>query len=167
MEIETWLGDLTVLDVDAVVNAANAQLVPGGGVDGALNRAAGPELARAMAALGGCRPGDAKATPGFALPARWVIHTVGPVWQGGSHGEPEVLASCYRRSLEVAVELRARSVGFPAISTGVYGYPPDAAAQVAVRAIRSFTGPIERVVLVAFNESGHAALQAALAAPAP
>ena len=164
MEIETWLGDLTVLDVDAVVNAANAQLVPGGGVDGALNRAAGPELAEAMAALGGCRPGDAKATPGFALRARWVIHTVGPVWQGGNRGEPDVLASCYRRSLEVAVELGARSVGFPAISTGVYGYPPDAAAQVAVSAVRRFTGPIERVVLVAFNPSGLAALQAAVAA---
>jgi len=164
VDIEVWLGDLTVLDVDAVVNAANAQLIPGGGVDGALNRAAGPQLAQAMAALGGCQPGDAKATPGFALPARWVIHTVGPVWRGGNRGEPEVLASCYRRSLEVAVDLGAHSIGFPAISTGVYGYPPDAAADVAVRAIRSCTGPVERVVLVAFSPPGLAALRAALTA---
>ncbi len=161
MLLEVVTADLTTLAVDAVVNAANAQLIPGGGVDGALNRAAGPELAAAMRALGGCAPGDAKATPGFALPARWVIHTVGPVWDGGGRGEADVLASCYRRSLEVAAELGAATVAFPAISTGVYGYPLDAAADVAVRAVRAYDGPVERVLLVAFNAAGRAALDTA------
>jgi O-acetyl-ADP-ribose deacetylase (regulator of RNase III) len=151
MQIEAMRADITALTVDAVVNAANAALIPGGGVDGAINAAAGPELAAAMGTHGGCPTGDAKATPGFRLPARWVIHTVGPVWRGGEGGESELLTSCYRRSLEVAVELGARSVAFPAISTGVYGYPADEAAEIAVTTVRAFEGPLERVVLCAFD----------------
>ena len=124
-----WRGDITVLDVDAVVNAANTSLRRGGGVCGAIFRAAGPELDRACAEIGSCATGDAVATPGFDLPARWVIHAVGPVWRGGAAGEPAQLASCYRRVLEVADELGARSVAIPAISTGIYGYPAEPAAR--------------------------------------
>jgi len=150
------LGDITAEQVDAVVNAANARLAGGGGVDGAIHRAAGAgELRAACAALGGCPPGDAKATSGFRLPARWIIHTVGPVWSGGGRGEPDVLASCYRRSLEVADELGARSVAFPAISTGVYGYPADQAAEIAVRTVTGADTAVELVRLVAFDRSTH------------
>ncbi|MGH9094412.1 MAG: O-acetyl-ADP-ribose deacetylase, partial [Acidimicrobiales bacterium] len=137
MRIEAVQADITTLEVDAIVNAANSALAGGGGVDGAIHRAAGAdELSRACAALGGCQTGDAKATPGFALPARWIIHTVGPVWRGGGQGEADLLASCYRRSLAVAGDLGARQVAFPAISTGVYGYPPEEAAAVAVGAVQ-------------------------------
>ncbi len=152
MRLEAALGDITGEAVDAIVNAANQSLLGGGGVDGAIHRAAGPELLEACRALGGCPTGDAKATPGFRLPARWVIHAVGPVWRGGSSGEAELLASCYRRSLEVADELGARSVAFPAISTGVYGYPPEEAATIAVDTIRSTTTSVELVRLVAFDQ---------------
>ena len=151
MRLEAVKGDITAEEVDAIVNAANASLLGGGGVDGAIHRAAGPELLDACRPLGGCRTGDAKATPGFRLPARWVIHTVGPVWRGGTAGEPELLASCYRRSLEVAEEIGARSVAFPAISTGVYGYPAEEAATVAVGTIRATATSVELVRLVAFD----------------
>ncbi len=155
MRVEGVLGDITAEEVDAIVNAANSSLLGGGGVDGAIHRAAGPDLVAACRLLGGCRTGDAKATPGFRLAARWVIHTVGPVWRGGTEGEPELLASCYRRSLDVADEVGARSVAFPAISTGVYGYPPAAAATIAVGTLRSAaaTSHVELVRLVAFNQA--------------
>ncbi len=151
MRLEAVLGEVTREDVDAVVNAANTSLLGGGGVDGAIHRAAGRELLEACRPLGGCPTGDAKATPGFRLPARWVIHTVGPVWRGGWAGEAELLASCYRRSLEVADEVGARSVAFPAISTGIYGYPAEEAAAVAVDTIRSTPTSVELVRLVAFD----------------
>ncbi len=152
--IEAVHGDITVQDTDAVVNAANHRLAGGGGVDGAIHRAAGAaQLHAACAALGGCEPGEAKSTPGFALAARWIIHTVGPVWSGGTRGEAEVLASCYRRSLEIADDLGARSVAFPAISTGVYGYPPDLAAQVALSSVRATDTAVELVCLVAFDRA--------------
>src|SRR3954449_4451654 len=151
--IEVVRGDITRETVDAVVNAANEALAGGGGVDGAIHRAAGLRaLQEACAALGGCATGDAKATPGFDLPARWIIHTVGPVWRGGGNGEAELLASCYRRSLAVADELSARSVAFPAISTGVYGYPRAEAAEIAVTTLRSTPTQVELTRLVAFDE---------------
>ena len=165
--IEAVRGDITTQQVDAVVNAANADLAGGGGVDGAIHRAAGADqLHAACAELGRCKPGEAKATPGFALPARWIIHTVGPVWRGGGFGEELRLTSCYQRSLEVADELGARSVAFPAISTGVYGYPRDQAAQVAVRTLLSTPSQVELVRLVAFDDETLALYQAELAAAA-
>jgi O-acetyl-ADP-ribose deacetylase (regulator of RNase III) len=136
--IEFVVGDLTRQEVDAIVNAANNSLLGGGGVDGAIHRAGGPEILAECRLLGGCETGDAKATTAGRLPARWVVHTVGPVWQGGSAGEEELLASAHRRSLEVARDLGARTVAFPAISCGVYGYPPELAAPVALGAVRPF-----------------------------
>jgi O-acetyl-ADP-ribose deacetylase (regulator of RNase III) len=152
VRIEAVQGDITRQRVDAIVNAANSSLLGGGGVDGAIHRAAGPELLEACRPLGGCPAGEARATGGFALPARWVIHTVGPVWRGGGDGEPALLASCYRASLEVASGLGARSVAFPAISTGAYGYPPEAAARVAVETLRAAAIDVELVRLVAFDQ---------------
>jgi len=152
MRVDAVPGDITTLDVDAVVNAANQSLLGGGGVDGAIHRRAGRDLVEACRHLGGCATGDAKATPGFALPARWVIQTVGPVWRGGDAGEPELLASCYRRCLQVADELGARSIAFPAISTGVYGYPPAEAAEVAVGTVTTTKAAVDHVTFVAFDE---------------
>lgn len=148
-------GDITRLSVDAVVNAANASLLGGGGVDGAIHRAAGPGLLEETKRLGGCPPGEVRVTGGHRLPARWVIHAVGPVWRGGDHREAETLASCYRNALEAARELRAGSVAFPAISTGVYGYPLTAATAIAVREVRSFLARHDvpaQVVFVCFDD---------------
>ena len=153
-EPRALLGDITTLEVDAIVNAANNALRQGAGVCGAIFAAAGAsELRAACDAVGRCETGDAVATPGFRLPAQWVIHTVGPVWQGGDHDEPQLLASCYRRCLEVAASLAASSVAFPAISTGVFGFPADRAAEIAVETVRANHAPIDDVVLVAFDRS--------------
>jgi len=133
--IEIIEGDIAALGVDAIVNAANRTLLGGGGVDGAIHRAAGPELRAACAALGGCVTGEAKITPGFKLPARYVIHTVGPVWGGGGSGEDRLLAMCYRNSLQLALAHELASIAFPAISTGAYGFPPDRAARIAVATV--------------------------------
>jgi O-acetyl-ADP-ribose deacetylase (regulator of RNase III) len=162
--IEVVLGDITAQDVDAIVNAANRSLRGGGGVDGAIHRAAGPRLAKAGAAIAPCEPGNAMATPAFDLdpPVRHIIHTVGPVWKGGSHGEAETLAACYRRSLEVADEIGARSVAFPAIATGVYGFPSGPAAVIAVRTIKSAATTVDRVRLVAFDQEIRELLEAVL-----
>ena len=151
MDIDVVLGDIVTLEVDTIVNAANSRLLGGGGVDGAIHRAAGPELLAECRLLGGCDVGDAKATRGYRLQARWVIHTVGPVWRGGGSGEAKLLASCYRRSLEVAAGLGARSVAFPAISTGIYGYPVQEAARVALDTLRRADTDVDRVLLVAFD----------------
>jgi O-acetyl-ADP-ribose deacetylase (regulator of RNase III) len=146
--IEFVVGDLTEQRVDAIVNAANASLLGGGGVDGAIHRAGGPEIVAECRLLGGCDTGDAKATTAGRLPARWVIHAVGPVWQGGEAGEAELLASAHRRSLEVARGLGARTVAFPAISCGIYGYPPELAAPVAIEAVRPLDADFESVRFV-------------------
>jgi len=166
MRVEAVRGDITAEDTDAIVNAANEALAGGGGVDGAIHRAAGHEqLQAACRALGGCPTGDARATPGFALPARWIIHTVGPRWHGGARGEAALLASCYRRCLEVADELGARSIAFPAISTGIYGYPPDEAAQIAVTTLRTTPTNVELARLVAFDDATLARYERLLACP--
>src|SRR6266568_1676762 len=146
-------GDITKLRVDAIVNAANTSLLGGGGVDGAIHRAAGPELVAECRKLGGCATGDAKATPGFHLPAKWVFHAVGPVWQGGGHGEDELLENCYRRCLELASQHQARSIAFPAISTGVYHFPPKRAAHIAIDTVKELVGGsgVEVVRFVCFN----------------
>jgi O-acetyl-ADP-ribose deacetylase (regulator of RNase III) len=155
VRIEAARGDITRERVDAIVNAANTSLLGGGGVDGAIHRAAGPELVEACRPLGGCPTGEARATPAYRLQAKWVIHAVGPVWHDGSLGERGLLASCYRRSLAVADELGASSVAFPAISTGAYQFPRDLAARIAVETLRSSPTRVELVRLVAFDQETH------------
>ena len=163
--IELLRADITRLTVDAIVNAANPSLLGGGGVDGAIHRAAGPELLDECRTLAGCPPGQSRLTRGYRLPATWVIHTVGPVWRGGSHGEDETLASCYRTALALAAEREVTSVAFPAISCGVYGFPVPRACRIAVAEIRAFLATAfvpERVCLVAFDAEIHAAYTAVL-----
>ena len=147
MSVSVVLGDITVSHVDAIVNAANCSLLGGSGVDGAIHRAAGPELLRACQALGGCETGQAKITPAFALPCRYMIHTPGPIWRGGGHNEAGLLASCYRSCLTLALEYGCRSVDFPSISTGVYGYPLPQAAHIALRELVAFDRTHEGMVL--------------------
>jgi O-acetyl-ADP-ribose deacetylase len=149
-QIEIVQGDITKLDLDAIVNAANTTLLGGGGVDGAIHRTAGPELLAECRTLGGCQPGEAKITRGYRLAARFVIHTVGPVWRGGKHGEPETLANCYRNSLQLAVENGIKTIAFPAISCGAYGYPISDAARIAVKATRDFLASKDRIDKVIF-----------------
>ena len=161
--ITARIADITTLALDAIVNAANSSLAPGGGVCGAIHRAAGAELARACAQLGHCPTGDARLTPGFRLPARYVIHAVGPVWQGGQNGEPALLASAYRRSLEVAAGASLETVAFPAIGTGIYGYPLDLATEVAVGTVRSFmqqNTTLKGVIFACFNDAALAEYKA-------
>ncbi len=164
--IEAVLGDITAQVVDAIVNAANTTLLGGGGVDGAIHRAAGPGLLAECRTLGGCATGDARITKGYCLPAKWVIHTPGPVWNGGGHNEAELLANCYRNSLALAARQGARSIAFPAISTGVYGYPFEPATRIAVREVRAFLecdSTVKRAIFVCFDRATLACYRGVLA----
>ena len=164
-EIEIIRGDITTLDVDAIVNAANRTLLGGGGVDAAIHRAAGPELLAECRGLGGCEPGKAKITRGYRLPARFVIHTVGPIWRGGKRDEARILANCYRNSLQLAVENEVKTIAFPAISCGAYGYPIEQAAQIALETTREFlaaTQNIHRVIFVLWGDDVYDAYREAL-----
>jgi O-acetyl-ADP-ribose deacetylase (regulator of RNase III) len=164
--IEIVEGDITGQEVDAIVNAANTSLLGGGGVDGAIHAAAGPELLEECRLLHGCPTGDAKVTSGYRLPARWVIHTVGPVWRGGDHREDELLANCYRRSLDLAVQNDIRTVAFPAISTGAYGFPLQRATRIAIREARAFLDKnpgLNKIRFVCFDRRTHDMYQRVLA----
>jgi O-acetyl-ADP-ribose deacetylase len=164
-KIEILRGDITKLEVDAIVNAANTTLLGGGGVDGAIHRAAGRELLAECRALGGCRPGEAKMTRGYRLPARFVIHTVGPIWRGGKNDEARILANCYHNSLQLAVENEIKTMAFPAISCGAYGYPIEEAAHIAFKTTREFlavSDEIERVIFVVWDEDVYEAYRRAL-----
>lgn len=170
MRITAVQADITRLQLDAIVNAANSSLLGGGGVDGAIHRAAGPDLVHECRLLGGCKTGEAKLTRGYRLPAKHIIHTVGPVWRGGANGEPELLASCYRRSLEVAVAAGVRSIAFPSISTGIYGYPIEHASRVAIDTVSAFLvdhPEIESVTFCCFSASDLAVYEQALKTRAP
>lgn len=160
--IRVLRADITTLAVDVIVNAANASLRGGGGVDGAIHRAAGPRLLEACRRIGACPTGGAVITPGYDLPAKWVVHAVGPVWHGGGHGEPELLASCYREAFRLAVSVGARRVAFPSISTGAYGYPKPAAACIAVFESRRVENRFDEIVLCSFDSESEMILQAAL-----
>ena len=154
-DFEIFRGDITTLAVDAIVNAADRRLLGGGGVDGAIHRAAGPELLKYCRTLNGCHPGEAKLTPGFALPAKHVIHTVGPIWHGGGNGESEILANCYRSSLAIAHEQRFETIAFPAISTGIYHFPPEEATRLAIETCRYLTEnlhSVKKIIFVCFDQ---------------
>lgn len=166
MRIELYKGDITKLKVDAIVNAANTSLLGGGGVDGAIHRAAGPELLKFNKKLGGCKTGEAKISPGFNLPAKFIIHTVGPVWNGGKHNEDKLLANCYLNSLKLAVENKIKSMAFPAISTGIYRFPLERATKIAVTEVKKFlekNDTIEKVIFVCFDEETYEIYKSVLA----
>lgn len=165
-KVDVWRGDITTLAVDAIVNAANESLLGGGGVDGAIHRAAGPQLLAECRTVGGCPTGEARLTKGYDLPAEFVIHTVGPVWHGGDSGEAERLASCYRKSLRLAAEHELKTIAFPCISTGIYGYPVEQAAELAIETVRDVVAEqveLERVVFVCFSEQDERLYQRLLA----
>lgn len=166
MRIELYKGDITKLKVDVIVNAANTSLLGGGGVDGAIHRAAGPELLKFNKKLGGCKTGEAKISPGFNLPAKFIIHTVGPVWNGGKHNEDKLLANCYLNSLKLAVENKIKSMAFPAISTGIYRFPLERATKIAITEVKKFlekNDSIEKVIFVCFDEETYEIYKSVLA----